>query len=311
MKLQIAQRCRRSAFPGLCAGLTALAALRAVNAAEPPAASEPPQAVTVRCAVIGGMTDTGFWQALGERFEEAAGFKLEVVATGPKHEITGVFRRGEADLITMHASDTIINLVADGCGENPQPWARNDLLLVGPQDDPARIKGTSDAVAALKKIIDTKSKLLVHESLGASEVLHDLLAAGGLTLDPELTVALPSDRHRQLLQRAAREQAYTIVGRIPFLNGKITHEGLVIMVQGDPRMRRPYVVVVSTRERLSPRHKAACRLAEFLREGPTQRWIAEFGRGALDDHPLFFPVVVPAPPDGAEEKSPQPQRGKS
>jgi tungstate transport system substrate-binding protein len=278
----------------VCAALLALAALRGVNAAGPPKSSEQPETVTVRCAVIGGMTDTGFWQALGERFEKATGFKLDVVATGPKHEITGVFRRGEADLVTMHASDTIINLVADGYGENPQPWARNDLLLVGPKDDPAGIQGMSDAVAALEKIIDAKSKLLVHQSLGTNEVLHDLLAAGDLTLDPEATISLPSDRHRQLLQRAAREHAYTMVGRIPFRNGKITNEGLVIMVQGDPRMRRPYVVAVSTRERGSPRHKAACRLAEFLRAAETQRWIADFGRGALDDRPLFFPVVVPA-----------------
>ena len=82
----------------------------------------------MRCAVIGGMTDTGLWQALSERFEQSTGIAVEIVATGPKHEIAPVFRRGEADLITMHASDTIINLVADGYGIDPQPWAKNDLV---------------------------------------------------------------------------------------------------------------------------------------------------------------------------------------
>jgi tungstate transport system substrate-binding protein len=247
----------------------------------------------VRCAVIGGMTDTGFWEAISNRFRNATGIQVEVVVTGPKHEISEPFRRGEADLITMHASDTIINLVADGFGMNPQPWARNDLLLVGPKDDPAKVKGTADAVAALKRIIETKSKLLVHQSLGTNEVLHDLLAEGGLEIDTASTVVLPSDRHRQLLQRAARENAYTIVGRIPFLNGKIANDGLEIMVQGDPRMRRPYVVVVSCNDPDSPRHTAACRLADYLRHPETQKWIADFGRGKLDDHPLFFPVVIP------------------
>jgi hypothetical protein len=46
-------------------------------------------------------------------------------------------RRGEAGLITMHASETIINLVADGVAEIPQPWARNDLLWAGRPSDPA------------------------------------------------------------------------------------------------------------------------------------------------------------------------------
>ncbi len=107
------------------------------------------------------------------------------------------------------------------------------------------------------------------------------------------TVTLPSDRHRQLLGRAAKENAYTIVGRIPFLNGKITNAGLQIMVQGDPRMRRPYVVAVSTaRAPSDPRRQAARKLAAFLRTPETQAWLKTFGRGDLDDQPLFFPVVV-------------------
>jgi tungstate transport system substrate-binding protein len=250
------------------------------------------QRVTVRCAVIGGMIDTGFWDALSERFQKATGVAIELVASGPKYEIARAFRQGEADLITMHASDTIINLVADGYGINPQPWAKNDLLIVGPKSDPAKIKGMTDAVAALEKIIHTKSKLLLHQSLGTNEVLHDLLATGELALDPDSTVPLPSDRHRQMLQRAARENAYTLVGRIPFLNGKIENGGLVIMVQGDERMRRPYVVVVSSSNPGSPRHHAAQRLAAYLRSPETQRWIADFGKGQLDDRPLFFPVAV-------------------
>jgi tungstate transport system substrate-binding protein len=249
--------------------------------------------LAIRCAVIGGMTDTGFWQAISERFESQTGIEVEIVATGPKHEIAGPFRGGEVDLITMHASDTIINLVADGHGVNPQPWARNDLLLVGPKQDPAKIKGSKDVVAALRKIIETKSKFLVHQSLGTNEVLHDLLAAGELGLDVEATVSLPIDRHRQLLQRAAKENAYTLVGRIPFLNGKIANEGLEIMVQGDERMRRPYVVVVrAATEEKDARQVAACQLADFLRSPETQRWIADFGRGDLDEQPIFFPVVV-------------------
>ena len=65
-------------------------------------------------AVIGGMTDTGFWDEIAARFKKATGIRSEVVVTGPKHVIAPVYRRGEADLVTMHASDTIINIVADG-----------------------------------------------------------------------------------------------------------------------------------------------------------------------------------------------------
>lgn len=259
-----------------------------VAAAEPAKLSQ-----TVRCAVIGGLNEADFWPDLADRFFRATGHRAEIVASGPKPVLAEVFTRGEADLIAMHASDTIINLVADGYGENPQPWARTDMVLVGPSSDPAGVQGEKDAARALGKIIESKSKLLVHASLGASEVLHDLVAAEGLELDPERTISLPTDKHRTMLKRAAAEEAYTLVGRIPFLNGKVETGGLKIMVQGDVRLRRPYLVVVARGERDEPRLAAAHELAAFLRRPDTQQWIAEFGRGKLDDQPLFFPVSVP------------------
>ncbi len=254
------------------------------------AADNSPQ--TVRCAVIGGLIETDFWPDVAARFEQASGHKEELVASGPKHRVVAAFAEWHADLITMHASDAIINLVADGHGENPQPWARNDMVLVGPAADPAKIKGEKDAVRALQKIIESKSKLLVHASNGANEVLSDVLAAGELVLDPGQAIVLPGDKHREALKRAAAAGAYTLVGRIPFLNGKIPAGEMQIMVQGDASLRRPYLVVVAAGKQDDPRLAAARELAAFLRAPETQRFIASYGRDKYDDQPLFFPVAV-------------------
>jgi tungstate transport system substrate-binding protein len=261
-----------------------------VRAQEPPARPQ-----TVRCAVIGGLTQTNLWNDLADRFERASSHQVELVASGPKHVVADAIVEGKADLATMHASDAIVNLVADGYAADLQPWLRSDMILVGPASDPAGIRGEQDAVRALEKIIATKSRFLIHASAGASEVLHDLLAAGSLTLDPERTLSLPSDKHRQMLRRAEADGAYTLVGRIPFLNGKLEQGGLEIMVQGDARLRRPYLVVVArdgtgSSGEDSERRAAARELAAFLCSQETQRWIAEYGRGQLDDQPLFFPV---------------------
>jgi tungstate transport system substrate-binding protein len=265
--------------------MTALQLCVATRAAEPQ---------TIRVAVIGGMTETGFWKALAERFEKATGHKIEVVASGPKRAIAVPFQAGKADLITMHASDTIINLVADGYAVNPQPWLKNDLLLVGPKADPAGIHGMTDAAEALKKIIYSGSPFVVHSSLGAEEVLRDVLETTGLALRPEKTTFVFSDQSRNVLKTAEEKNAYTLVGRIPFLNGKMPNPGLVLMVQGDPKLRRPYLVAVANRSRFpQARVEAATQLAEFLRREETQQWIAQYGRGQLDDQPLFFRVVVP------------------
>jgi tungstate transport system substrate-binding protein len=263
-------------------------------AAAPAFAADPSPQQTVRCAIIGGLSQTDLWPDLADRFERATGHKAELVASGPKHVVAAALERGEADLATMHVSDAIVQLVVVGRAENLEPWLLSDMVLVGPAGDPAGIRGERDAVAALRKLIDSRAKLLVHASAGASEVLHDLLAAGDLTLEPERTVSLPTDKHRQMLKRAAAEEAYTLVGRIPFLNGKLESGGLEVMVQGDPRLRRPYLVVVARGSQDNARLAAARELSAFLRSRETQAWIAEYGRGKLDDQPLFFPgQVVP------------------
>ncbi len=248
---------------------------------------------TVRCAVIGGMVSTGMWQALSKRFEEATGYRVEIIAAGPKQAIAPAMREGRADLITMHASDTIINLVADGYAVDPQPWAKNDLVIVGPADDPAGIRGLNDATEAMRKIVRAGSPFAVHQSLGAQEVLRNVLHEAGVSLDPEANFIPPEELGARILAYAAKHEAYTLVGRIPFLSGKMPRAGLELMVQGDPRLRRPYVVAVANPKRWPEAHyEAARRMAGFLRERETQAWLADFGRGKLDDNPLFFPVVV-------------------
>jgi tungstate transport system substrate-binding protein len=249
---------------------------------------------SVRVAVIGGMNDTGFWDALSQRFENSTGIHVEVAASGPKEGITAVFKQGGVDLITMHSSDEIINLVADGWASDPQPWVRNDMVIVGPPEDPAGIKGTSDAATALKKIAQTRSMFVVHSSLGAQDVLRALLDAGEISLDADHTAVLFDDKQRRVLHIAAEKKAYTLVGRIPFRSGKIPNDGLVVLCEGDPRLRRPFVVAIADPAKVAgARVSEARKLAAFLRSSETQQWIATFGKGKFDDRPLFFPVVVP------------------
>lgn len=272
---------------GVSRAALVLAALAACRGAEPVPAAPPPTGQTIKVAVIGGMLETGFWHALAERYQGERGNRIEVVAAGPKPVVVDAFRKGGIDLITVHACDAMINLVADGLARDPQPWLRNDLVIVGPAADPARIRGERDAVAAIARIVAARAPLLVHASLGADGVLHDLQEAGHIALDPGATVLFADDNQHRVLERAAALSAYTMIGRIPWITGKLTASGIALMVQGDPRLRRPYLVEVS------PAAPPAARdLAAYLRSPQTQQWIATFGRGMYDDQPLFFPVSV-------------------
>jgi tungstate transport system substrate-binding protein len=261
----------------------------ALVTAAPP--STPATQPLVRCAVIGGMMESDFWPQLAERFENQTGIHVDVVASGQRTGIGAVFARGGVDLITMHACDTVLNLVADGYAADPQPWARNDLVLIGPADDPAGVKGMTDPAAAIKKIVAAKAQLVVHSSLGAQEVLRNITDAGDIILDPDHTTILLDDHQRQVLHIAAEKKAYTLVGRIPFLSGRLPSEGMIVMVAGDPRLRRPYLVAVANPAKITGAHlEQARQLAAFLRDPQTQKWIATFGVGKYDERPLFFPV---------------------
>lgn len=264
--------------------LLVLAALGCRGTDETPARPAPQ---TIRVAVVGGMVETGMWQALAQRYQLLTGHTVELAATGPKPQVIAAFRKGGIDLITVHACDAMINLVADGLARDPQPWARNDLVIVGPADDPANIRGTTDALAALRAIVAAKAPLLVHASMGADGVLHDLREDGKLALDPTATIFFNEDNQHAVLARAAAAHAYTIVGRIPFASGKLRAEGIELMVRGDPRLRRPYLVEVA-----ASAPSAARDLAAYLRSPETQHWLGSFGKGTYDDQPLFFPVAI-------------------
>lgn len=256
-------------------------------------AGEPARAAPghVRVAAIGGMVETGFWPALVARYQALTGTTVELVATGPKPVVIAAYRKGGIDLITVHASDAMVNLVADGLAVDPQPWLRNDLVFVGPHDDPAGVRGERDAAVALAKIVAAKAPLLVHASLGADGVLHDLGESAGVTLDPTATILFAGENQHAVLDRARELHAYTLVGRIPVITGKLHADGMEILVRGDPRLRRPYLV------ELAPDAPAAARdLAAWLRAPDTQAWIATFGVGKYDDQPLFYPVVSGARP---------------
>ncbi len=233
------------------------------------------------------MIDTGLWSAVASRFEAATHHTVKVVVFGPKPVIVDAFRHGGIDLITVHASDGMIDLVADGLAVDPEPWARNDLLIVGPSDDPAGIRGQPDAFVAVQKIVASGQKLLVHATMGADTVLHDLTEPTRFDLGAAAVLFTGEDQH-QVLARAAQLHAYTIVGRIPVINGKLHQDGIEIMVQGDRRLRRPYLVETAVH---AP--EAARQLAAFLRSAETQTFLATWGKGKLDDLPLFFPVTLP------------------
>jgi len=262
------------------------------RAGEAPAKADPK---VVRTAVIGGMVMTGLWPEIAKMFQADTGLKVEVVASGPRPVISEAFREGKADLLTMHSGDITTDLVADGYGVRMRPWTRNDLVIVGPEADPAKIGGLKDGAEALRRIAQAQAPFLDFQGIGTREMSHKMWRKAGVEPKGEWVLKDESKGHLDALGFARKRGAYVVVGRAPVLFGKLKAEGMKILVEGDPDMRRPYVVMEASPKRFPDANHAGARaLADFLLSAKVQRFLATFG---ADDHggiPLFHPVAAPA-----------------
>jgi tungstate transport system substrate-binding protein len=239
------------------------------------------------------MTMTGLWQQIAKRFEEESGYKIEVVATGPRPILDEAMRAGKVDLLTMHSGDITTDLVADGYGVNMRPWTRNELCIVGPPDDPAKIRGMTNGAEALKKIADTKSRFVDFQGIGSRELTHTLWRLAGL--DPKGEWVLRDDTVSKwdILQFARTHDAYVVVGYIPARLQKMNAAGMEIFVKDDPVMRRPFIVMEANPKKFPQANCAGARaLADFLLSPRTQNFLLEFGTQTNGPGPLFFPVAT-------------------
>ena len=246
----------------------------------------------VRCAVIGGMTMTGLWPEISKMFEAQTGYHVEVAVTGVRPVLDKAIRAGQVDLLTMHSGDITTDIVADGIGVNMRPWTRNELVIVGPTNDPAGIRGMTNGALALKKIAEAQAKFVDFEGIGSRELTHTLWRLAGI--DPKGDWLIKDDTaisKWNVLQFCRSNHAYVVVGYIPALTGKMQNDGMEILVKNDPVMRRPYIVMEANPKIFPQANYAGARaLSDFLLSPKVQNFLLGFGRDAAGNHPLFFPV---------------------
>ena len=245
----------------------------------------------VRTAVIGGMIMTGLWDRISQMFEAETGHRVEVVAAGQRPALAKALRQGKVDLLTMHSGDITTNLVADGYGVRMRPWAKNDLVICGPHADPAGIRGLHDGTEALRRIATAKAKFIDSRSVGPREVCHMLWRQAGITPRGDWYLKDKSESHLDILSYAAKRNAYVVVGRMPILFGKIRAPGMEILVDNDPAMRRPYIVMEANPSTFPTVNSRGARaLSDFLLSREVQEFLGKAEVNQRGGVPLFHPV---------------------
>jgi len=231
--------------------------------------------------------DSGLFSHILPLFKAKTGIDVRVVAQGTGQALdTG--RRGDADVLFVHARAQEEKFVADGFGVKRFPVMYNDFVLIGPRSDPAGIKGMSDIAAALQAI---KTKAAPFISRGDRSGTHtaelDLWKAAGIDIakDKGPWYKEIGQGMGAALNTASASNAYLLADRGTWISFKNRGE-LEIVVQGDKRLFNQYgVMLVNPAKHPHVKKDLGQAFIDWLISAEGQKAIADY---KIEGQQLFF-----------------------
>jgi tungstate transport system substrate-binding protein len=221
-------------------------------------------------------------------FEQQTGIKVRVVALGTGQALD-LARRGDADVVFVHDPAAEEKFIGEGWGVKRYEVMYNDFILAGPQEDPAKIAGGTDIVAALTKIEATKSPFVSRgDRSGTHAAELRLWKLAGIDLD-KAKGAWYRDTGSGMgpaLNTAASMNAYILADRGTWLAFK-NRQHLAILVQGDKRLFNQYgVMLVNPARHAHVKKEAGQKFVDWVISPAGQQAIAAYKVGGEQ---LFFP----------------------
>ncbi len=231
--------------------------------------------------------DSGLFGHILPMFKARTGIDVKVVAQGTGQALDTA-RRGDADVVFVHARAAEEKFLAGGFGVKRYPVMYNDFILVGPKGDPAGIKGSKDITAALVAI---KAKGADFISRGDKSGTHQAelnlwkLAGIDIARDKGPWYKEIGQGMGAALNTASAANAYVLADRGTWLSFKNRGE-LMIAVEGDKRLFNQYgVMLVNPEKHPSVKKDFGQQFIDWLvSEG--QRAIADY---KVNGEQLFYP----------------------
>jgi tungstate transport system substrate-binding protein len=188
---------------------------------------------------------SGLFKHLLPVFERKTGIQVRVVALGTGQSLD-MGKRGDADVVFVHAKPLEEKFVAEGFGVQRFEVMYNDFVLVGPKSDPAKVAGSKDIVAALQKIRAAQAPFASRgDKSGTHFAELELWKAAGIDIakDKGPWYRDTGSGMGPTLNTAAGMNAYALADRGTWLSFKNRGE-LVILVEGDRRLFNQYGVIL-------------------------------------------------------------------
>jgi tungstate transport system substrate-binding protein len=278
-------------FSATFAGL----ALAQTTTVAPPAASTPAAAGT-RFIIVSSTTstqDSGLFGHILPLFQAKTGIEVRVVSQGTGQALdTG--RRGDADVVFVHAKVQEEKFLAEGFALERKPVMYNDFVLIGPKSDPAGVAGTKDIVAALKAIQEKSAPFVSRgDKSGTHSAELALWKVAGIDLDQK-----KGSWYRDIgqgmgaaLNTAGGMGAYLLSDRGTWISFK-NRGDLTIAVEGDRRLFNQYgVMAVNPAKHPHVKVNDGQSFVNWLISPEGQKAIADY---KIDGQQLFFPNATQA-----------------
>jgi tungstate transport system substrate-binding protein len=253
------------------------------------ALAQAPGSRTVILSTTTSTQDSGLLDVLVPLFEKNTGYSVKTISVGTGQALA-LAARGEADVTLAHAPGLEKKYVAEGKMHHRRLVMYNDFLLIGPESDPAKIRGEKSVVAALKKIAAGQARFVSRGDRSGTHTLElALWKAAGVT--PGAPWYIESGQGMGATLGIANDrQGYTVTDRATML-AFAKRVDLRPMVEGDKLLLNIYSVM-EVNPANGPRVNATGgkAFADFMLAPETQAVIKTFGVDKYGQ-PLFVPIA--------------------
>ncbi len=227
------------------------------------------------CASTTSTENSGLFGYILPIFEKKTGIKVKVVARGTGAAIE-MGKRGDADVAFVHAKEQEMKAVEEGFFVNRHDVMYNDFVLIGPLNDPGKIKGIKSIADAFKKIAESSQFVSRGDNSGTNTKELSIWKKTGIEPKGQKWY-LEVGQGMEKTQRIANEKrAYTLTDRGTWLATKDKLE-MVIVLEGDTALFNQYgVMAVTSIKHKHAKHKEAVEFINWIISREGQEAIASF-----------------------------------
>ena len=232
--------------------------------------------------------DSGLLDVLLPIFEKKTGYFVKTIAVGSGQSMA-MGQKGEADVLLVHSPTAEKKFVAEGYGVNRRLVMHNDYIVLGPAEDPARVKGTKATTEAFKKIASPGTLFLSRgDNSGTHSKERDVWKASGINPEGQKWYQQTGLGMGQTMNVASEKKGYTLADRGTYLALKKNLQ-LNILMEGDAILLNIYHVIEVNPAKWPKVNAAGAKaFADFMVSKEVQEIVKTFGVDKFGS-PLFFP----------------------